>query len=233
MWEMSGLSMMFNSPAVNSLRSRSSNFMGSRTCSNLRYSCGHNCGKKVLLSLNTWRNPDFSPRLPAGRLKSSATGLFTSSRRPYLVPTCPRTSRSASWSRNSRSLSVGWGSNRAWRPETEVRCVGAACLWTDAGTGSTRRVRRKSSLIFRTSDSSWAFRRLTSSAPSNCACLRASSSCSSDSAMSVSTSAEATPTCWFAPAMELSDITETSESESSSVGTTGVCSFTPCECNAA
>ena len=229
MWEMSGLSMMFISPAVNSLRSRSSNFMGSQTCSNLRYSCG----QKSPIVAQHLAQPRFFPPLtcwpfeilshwPVHVIPETVPG-------PYLPTHKPLSLLIKELQVPKRQL----GLESSMKARKGSAMHGAACLWTGAGTRSTRRVPRKSSLIFRTSESSWAFWRLTSSAPSNCACLRASSSCSSDSAMSVSTSTEATPTCWFAPAMELSDITETSESESSSVGTTGVSSFTPCECSAA
>ena len=197
-------------------------FMGSLTFSNLRYSYGHSCGKNLLLSINTWRNPDspiphLHPPTPHPHRHHShlpppppppfppPPTLNPTPPHPTHSPTPPHSHHptpptpnpipplphptstpppsfphSAPWSRNSRSLSVGCGSKWAWTPEAAVRGTEAACLWPDAGAGSTRRVRFKSSLILQVLISSWDFRRLASSAPPFCAWLRASSSCFSN-----------------------------------------------------
>ena len=104
--KMSSLSIIFSSPDTKSLRSRSSYLIGSLTCSRRKFSWGHNCGVRTLLSFRTWRSPDLSPRLPAGMSKSGCAGLLAYSG-SYRAPTWRWTTLSASWSRNSRSFSDG------------------------------------------------------------------------------------------------------------------------------
>ena len=69
-------------------------FMGSLTFSNLRYSCGHSCGKNLLLSINTWRNPDsptftHPPPTPTATIPTSPTPTPTIPTSPTPTPPIP------------------------------------------------------------------------------------------------------------------------------------------------